>query len=94
MSVGYDIILSPGALDELVRLPLSVQNYVEQQLERLAADPMALGRRSAFPYPSNCQLFIPEPIILDQWRHDLTILFRFGQDENTLQIIGIGHMIG
>jgi hypothetical protein len=90
--MSYDIVLSPQAIEDLARWSLPLQNYVEQQLLRLADNPAALSRSSAFPYPSHCQLFHPGAIELDGVRHEFTVLFRYSQDETSLEIAGIGHI--
>lgn len=88
----YQIVLSSQATSDLSRWPLPLQNYLEQQLLRLAADPTGLSQPGTFPYPADCQLFQPDPVVLDDQRHELTILFRYDQDEITIHVIAIGHL--
>jgi hypothetical protein len=91
--VNYEVTLAPQAEEDLAGLPPPLQQYVEQQLLRLAADPLGLGRRSVSPpYPPRCQLFQPSPVLYNGRSHEFTILFRCTVDETALQIIGIGHI--
>jgi len=77
----------------LLNLPLPLQNYAEQRLHQLAHNPASLSRAAAFPYPPGSQIFQPEALLLDDDSHELTFLFRFGQDEVTLVVLGIGHLV-
>ena len=91
--VSYDIALSPQAEEDLARLPPPLQQYVERQLMRLAADPLSLGRRSVSPpYPPRCQLFQPSPVLYNGRPHEFTVLFRFSVDETALEVVGVGHI--
>jgi len=90
--MNYEVILSPQAEQDFSALPLPLQNYLEHQLQRLAASPTTDTRPAAFPYPTGSQLFQPDEVVLDEQCHEFTILFRYGQDEKSLQIVGIGHI--
>ena len=87
----YEVVLLPLAEQDIRALPLPLQNYVEEQLNRLASQPASLSRPSAFPFPPNCQLFQPDPVQLDDEVHYFTVIFQYAQDETTLRILGIGH---
>jgi hypothetical protein len=89
--MNYEITLTPVAEDDLLRLPTPLQHFVVAELERLANAPVSLSRPSAFPYPPNCQLYHFSNPDFDGEYWDFTILFRYGQDERHLQVIGIGH---
>jgi hypothetical protein len=89
----YEVLLLPQAEQDLLALPLPLQTFLEQQLNQLAASPASLSRPAVFPYPSGYQLFQPDAVLLDDRSHQFTILFRYGQDETTLYIAGIGHMV-
>jgi hypothetical protein len=91
--MAYNLILSPQAEQRLDALSPPVRAHVVVALEELAENPVSLSQASHFPYPPNCQLFRPEPLVDVEGRHEVMILFRYGQDEMSLQIIGIGHYI-
>lgn len=90
--MDYDVILSPHAERDFLAFPLPLQNFVESHIHKLAADPINLSRKSVFPYPEGGQIYQFHHPNFDGYRHDFTILFRYGQDEQTLQIVGIGHI--
>lgn len=88
----YTVILSPQAEADFLSFPPGLQSFIEQNINRLAENPVQLSRRGAFPYPENAQLFHFDHPNLDGKAHFFTILFRYSQDETTIEIIGIGHM--
>lgn len=87
----YGLTYSPEAEEDIGRLPVPLQQFVEVELTRLASDPAALSRPSAFPFLPNCQLFQFQHPDFDGERHDFTALFRYTQDETAIQIISLGH---
>jgi len=87
----YHLVLSPQAEQDLASFPPSLRKHVIDSLQHLAENPVAISRPSHFPYPPECQLFRPDPFFDETDRHELMVLFRYGQDEISLQIIGIGH---
>lgn len=90
--MSYRIILSPKAEDQLAALESPLQNAVEAQLRRLAENPTGLSRRSVTPpWPPDCQLY-EFGHELDRRRHHFAVLFRYGVDEETLFVLGIGHV--
>ena len=86
--MSYDVAISNQALEDLADLPLPVANFVEQAIRRLAEDPTKLGRPCRFPYPLG-QIYELEHDFED-YRYYLAILFKYGQDERTLHIVGVG----
>lgn len=87
--MSFDPIISPSAAEDLVALPIQVQNVVEQEINRLAADPVRLSRRAVSPpYPAG-QMYQFEHDFEDV-RYLITVLFRYGQDERTVEIFAIG----
>jgi hypothetical protein len=91
--MAYQLVLSPEADSDLKSFPSALREHVVASLKRLAENPVALSRPSHFPYPPNCQLFRPEPFFHEDDRHESMVLFRYAQDETSLQIIAIGHYI-
>jgi hypothetical protein len=80
--MAHRIILSPKAKADLKKLPSLLRAHVVAEIRRLAANPVALSRPSVFPHPQNCQQFRPDPVDLDDGRHEFMVLFRYGQDES------------
>lgn len=89
----YRCRLSDIAEADLVRLPTPIRSYLVKHLRRLEKNPSALSIPSHFPYPEKCQLFHLPIYTHNATRHHLIVLFRYGQDEETLLIVGIGHSI-
>lgn len=87
----YQLFYSPEAQEDIEGLSLPLQNFIQVNLERLADNPIKLSRRSVFPFPPNAQLFQFHHPDFDGRRHDFSVLFRFGQDEATLEIVAVGH---
>jgi hypothetical protein len=88
----YDLLFSDQAEAVLVRLPVHVLNVVEQELDKLAENPVALGRPVVSPpYPPGGQMYYFKHKEVDGIVHHFTILFHYGLDEKTLQITGISY---
>jgi hypothetical protein len=85
--------LKREAEEDLAKLPKPLRRYVKRHLTRLADSPSALSIPSHFPYPEKCQLFHLPICKLSDTRHHLIVLFKYGQDERSLVIHGIGHSI-
>jgi hypothetical protein len=88
--VSYGIALSDEARHDLAKLPIPVRRRVFQHLEALGEYPTALSRRSHFPYREKCQI---SPFSWDHEniRWEINVLFQYGQDEQTIHVICIGH---
>ena len=90
--MSYGISLSADAEHDLARLPIPVRQFTLRQLENLADSPGTMSRRSHFPYREKCQLFtFNYDHELQRW--ELAVLFQYGQDEQTLHILGIGRTV-
>ena len=85
--MSYAVVLAPAALEDLAKLPPPLQNLVEAELKRLAADPVKLSRPSHFPYIP-CQMHAID-VPHDQATYYIKVLFRYSQDEQSIEIIGI-----
>ncbi|MGL4550200.1 MAG: type II toxin-antitoxin system RelE family toxin [Gemmataceae bacterium] len=87
----YELMLTPTAERDLERLPEVLLDWVEEHLDRLAANPAAVSRPSVSPpYPPRRMMYqfnrpTPNGIYL------VTVLFRYHQDEQRLIILDIGH---
>jgi mRNA-degrading endonuclease RelE of RelBE toxin-antitoxin system len=87
--VSYAIFLSIEARHHLARLPAPVQRFCVRQLIILGDDPTLLSKPSRFPYREKCQIYrIGCSYQNDRW--ELCALFQYGQDEQTIFVIGIG----
>jgi hypothetical protein len=87
--MSYAVVLSDAAADDLLALPADVALRVEQELRRLAQDPVGLGRRAHFPYPRG-QMYQFDVVSVAGPTYRITILFKFHPDEQRLLIAGIG----
>lgn len=89
--MSYEILLTARAEARLFAIPDEFRTIIEQRLLELAEAPVSLSRSAVFPYPEGGQLYEFDVDYggLD-WDH-FAILFRYGQDEATLVVIGIGH---
>ncbi len=90
--MSHRAILSTRAAQELANLPVQLRNTVHIELERLCEAPTTLSRRSVTPpYPPGYQLFTFDAVVAVEV-HYFSILFKYGQDEKSLFVHGIGHM--
>lgn len=88
--MNYDPIFSPEAEEDFWRLPPPIQNLVSTHLRKLAASPTTMSRPSSFPYIEKAMRSdLDDDSVFDGRRHYIAILFRYGQDERTLEIIAI-----
>ena len=88
--MSYEPVITPRAAEDLAALPLPVQNFLEQQINRLAEAPSQLSRPAVFPYPPGQMSEFEHE--LEGVHYHLTVHFRFGQDERTLIIYAIGRV--
>ena len=87
----YRLVYSERAETRLAELPPALLNFVESELLRLADNPATLSRPSVSPpYPPNFQMYSFSHPQFDGLRWHFTVLFRYGADEMTLLIHGIG----
>jgi hypothetical protein len=88
--MSYDPVITPRAAEDLAALPLHVQSFLEQQINRIAGNPSAMSRSAPFPYPPG--QFSEFDYEFEGVKYHLTVHFRFGQDERTLVVYGIGRV--
>ena len=85
--MSYGVVMSPGALEDLDKFPLPLQQWVEAEIRRLAAAPVQISVPSRFPYlPGQCLRIETR---FDEHTWSATILFRYTQDESYIEILGI-----
>ena len=90
--MNYRAILSTGAAEAIANLPVQLRNTVHIELQRLCQAPTTLSRRSVTPpYPPGYQLFTFDAVVAGEI-HYFSVLFKYGQDEQTIFVHGIGHM--
>jgi hypothetical protein len=83
--MSYDIDLRPGLVDEIMVLPLSVQQTLQAALRRLADDP-SLARPSTLPaYPPG-RMYVFDHVEADGSQQRYAVLFKFTADEQKLWI--------
>jgi hypothetical protein len=87
----YDLIYSAQAQKDLALVPAELLDPFEAMMLRLARHPVALSRRSVFPYPAGFQLFQFDLFDFAGDRHVYTILFRYHVSEQALKVAMIGH---
>jgi len=85
----YQLLYTPRAKADIGRVPLGLLDQLEAHLQQLADNPVGLSRPSAFPFPSDCQLSQFHCNYFDERRYAFTVLFRYGADESTLQVLGV-----
>jgi hypothetical protein len=87
----YRLILSARAVADLARVPPDLRDFVQRHLSLLGRYPTVLSRPSAPPYPEGCQMDVfnarRDGVVI----RTFVVLFRYGQDEETLWVLGIGH---
>ena len=87
--MSYGTLLSDEARDALVRLPIPVRRFTLRQLENLGQSPTTLSSKSHFPYREKCQVFsFDYDYQMQRWA--ITVLFQYGQDEQTIHVLAIG----
>jgi mRNA-degrading endonuclease RelE of RelBE toxin-antitoxin system len=89
--MSYDVVLMPRAEAHLNSIPEEFRLIIETKLQDLAEAPVSLSRPAVFPYPPGSQLYEFDVDYGGSFWDHFAILFRYGQDESTLIVIGIGH---
>jgi hypothetical protein len=90
--MNYEILFTDEGERNLLTVPLELVNVFEEHLQRLAAHPATLSHRgNDFLSPPNAQIFHFEVATYDGGSHVFNVFFRYGMDEHSLWIIGIGH---
>ncbi len=90
----YRMSLSPDAAATLTKFAADLRPVIDDHLDRLAESPTRYSRASVFPFAPGCQVSTFEHRDTAGELHCFNVQFRYGQDEQTLQIVAIGHYIG
>ena len=89
--MSYELEYADRAVEELAALPLELQGVVEANLLRLAASPVTLSRRVAFPYAAPGQLFDFNVASADGVVHRFTVFFLYVANEQALHVARVIH---
>jgi hypothetical protein len=87
--MSYAVELTPSAERDLAALPPLLHSHALDQLDRLASDPVRFSRRASFPHPPHQKYQFTWPPDAPR-EAEVTVLFRYSQDETTIEIVGIG----
>jgi hypothetical protein len=88
--VSYTLLYTPTAERDLEKVQAGLLDFVEQQLLRLAESPASVSVPSVLPFPPNCQMFRFAHPDFEGSRWNFVVLFRYGADEQSLHILGVG----
>jgi hypothetical protein len=69
-------------------MPIALARYTAAQLVNLEAEPMALSRRSHFPFREHVQVFTFDFKAAGIY-YVVNVLFQYGVDEETLFILDV-----
>ena len=84
--MSYGVELGPEAEADVAKLPPLVASFVLDALERLATDPVNLGRPPHFPYRPTGRAFRCGPFEHEGVRYSFYVAFRYTQDEQRIHI--------
>jgi hypothetical protein len=88
--VSYRLLYTGKAIGQLTHLPAEFLDAVEENLNRLAATPVALSLPIASPpFPPRGQLFHFEAHDPAGARWFFTVIFRYSQDETALHVLSV-----
>src|SRR5438445_13570788 len=90
-AMAYHVRLSPTAAANVRKLAKPLRKHVRDHLRDLAASPTTHSKPAVFPFPPRSQISHAPDLIDDEGTHHFVVLFRYGQDEETLEVIGVGH---
>ena len=85
--MSYRVVFGTRAEEDFEHIADPIlQSHVLDQLDRLAADPLALSRRGGFPhlFGQKYQFWSPDH------RTHFTVLFVFGEGEDVIHVLDIG----
>jgi len=89
--IRYEAKLTDVAIEDLLRLPPPLQQFVEHHLDVLADAPTAVSRPTVSPpYAPGGMMYEFDYVFGGEW-HQFAIFFLYGQNEKTLIVTGIGH---
>ena len=86
--MSFAVSIEPAAVDDLARMPATVQPHVLGEIRVLAAGPLRSKTRPArYPYPAG-QLYQTQFRVGDVTCL-LDIVFQYSQDEQTLHVLRV-----
>ena len=91
--MSYRVVLQPRAKEALRSCSRLLMLKVADRLQFLAESPTSLSHGASFPHPADSQVYefdLDDPFSSDGWHH-FAVFFRYGQDEETISVIAIGH---
>ena len=83
--MNYVVETAENAFRRLVGLSPVLISQVEEALQRLAEDPLRLGRKAVFPFPPRGNLYSFH-CVFEGVRYDFRAFYFFKDDERTLLI--------
>jgi len=89
--MNYGVRWKPEADEDFDRIasrhPIAA-SFILDQVDKLAEDPVRMGRRPSFPHQllPKLQFWAPADNVLLH----VTVLFRYSQDERWIEIVAIG----
>jgi hypothetical protein len=86
--MSYGVEFTPPADKALSALPSLVASGVLDGIDRLAEDPVGLGRPSHFPYRPGRQMY-QFWVEAEGTRWWITVFFRYAQDEERIVILDL-----
>ena len=91
--MSYAVVWGPEAEDDYAKLPQPVQSRLLDEIDRLAADPVALSVKSHFPYRPDRQMF--RATIEDESGRTfyLYVLFKYLADETSIYLSEIAFQV-
>ncbi|RUL88581.1 type II toxin-antitoxin system RelE/ParE family toxin [Tautonia sociabilis] len=90
--MSFEVRLTQRAAEDYRRLAAHLRAFLECRLRELGDSP-GDGSRPVVspPYPPGGMMHECDYIVGSEW-HRFTIIFYYGQDEASLEVIGIGHV--
>lgn len=88
--MAYAVELSDDASATLDTFPVDIAICVNKQLERLADDPVNLGRPAHFPYRPVGQIYQFWCEEDEDYQYYITVFFHYLPGEDTIKVFAIG----
>lgn len=82
--MSYSVEVGPQAIDDLERLPEAIQRAILRSLRELATSPSKHSRPAIPPYPPG--MLFRADLSIQGITCLLDVVFRYGQDEQTLHV--------
>lgn len=91
--MNFEPFLSPDAEEQFLAFSVCVQDFLDRELSRLAADPAGVIKecKRSRPLLDISTLFITTEEVCDAVPHDFYIPFRLDEQHNRLIVLAFGH---